>query len=149
MRTNPSRAHWLLLAVGACIAACSGSTSPDRFDLSVHRAEWEEKHIASYQYDYLVTGYFIDYAGRPIRLTVHDGAVESAVYISDGTPVPGGPNSFPTIDQLFDRAAEANAHDLLTGIRYDSRYDFPAEMDIAGSPDASGIIMATNLEPAQ
>lgn len=148
-RMKPRRAYSFAVGVIVCVAAaCSGSTGPDRFDLPIRRAQWEAQHITSYQYDYLVTGYFIVYEDRPVRVVVRDGVVQSAVYIADGEPVPGPTSEWPTIDQLFDRAARASAAGALTGIQYDQRYDFPSEIDISGPPDDSGSLLATNLQPA-
>jgi hypothetical protein len=149
-RTRLRRARRFAAGVIVCFAAgCSGSTSPGNFDLTLHRAQWEAQHITNYQYDYLLTGYFIGYAGRPIRIVVRDGVVQSAVYIADGEPVPLPTSEWPTIDRLFDRAAKANTEGALTGIRYDSQYDFPSQIDISGPPDASGSLYASNLQPAQ
>jgi hypothetical protein len=131
------------------VAGCSASTGPDRLDVPVQRAEWDAQGITNYEYDYLVTGFFIDYAGKPIRLTVRDGAVQSAVFVADSQPTSGPPSSFPTIDQLFDRAEDASAKGLLTGIAFDPHLHFPTEMDIAGPPDASGSVFASNLRPIQ
>ena len=147
-RVRTGRAYWLVAVAGVCLA-CSASTGPDHFDIFVQRSEWEAQHITSYQYDYLVTGYFIVYEGRPVRVVVRDGVVQSAVYIADGEPVPGPTSEWPTIDQLFDRAEAASAAGTLTGITFDSRLHFPTEMDISGPPDASGSVFASNLHPIQ
>jgi hypothetical protein len=146
MRTGRA---YRLVAVAAVCLGCSASTGPDHFYLAVQRSEWEAQHLTSYQYDYLVTGFFIDYAGKPIRLTVHNGEVQSAVFVADSEPILGPASSFPTIDQLFDRAEAASAARTLTGITFDSRLHFPTEMDIAGPPDANGSVFASNLHPIQ
>lgn len=141
---------WIAASAVVCLAAyCRITTGPDHFDqLPIHRAAWEALHITNYQYDYLLTGFFINYAGKPIRIVVRDGAVQSAVFIANGELAPGPTSNWPTIDQLFVRAAQASAAGTLIGIRYDSRYDFPTQIDISGPPDASGSLFATNLEPA-
>ncbi|HET7549738.1 MAG TPA: DUF6174 domain-containing protein [Gemmatimonadaceae bacterium] len=149
--------RWTSL-VARCIAVtlltlvatgCSASTGPDRLDVSVQRAEWNAQGITNYEYDYLVTGFFIAFAGKPIRLTVRNGEVQSAVFIADSEPTLEPASSFPTIDQLFDRAEDAGAEGLLTDIAFDPQLHFPTEMDIAGPPDASGSVFASNLRPIQ
>ena len=149
---RPESRGWHCLAVAAIAAlsmACSGSTGPDRFAVPAHRAEWEAQHIASYQYDYLVTGYFISYEGKPIRIVVRDGEVQSAAFIADTEPLAEPAEFWPTIAELFDRAERASAAGALSGIRYDSLFHFPAEIDISGPPDASGSLFVTNLHPFQ
>jgi len=140
-------ARWFALCVVMLLAvACNDSTSPNGAELTIRRAQWDAQHIASYQYDFLVTGFFINYEGRPIRIVVRDGIVQSAVFIDDGQPASGRPSDWPTIDQLFARAASARTGGALSGIRYDSRYDFPTQIDISGPPDAGGSLFATNFE---
>jgi len=137
------------LTLGAAsLAACSASTGPaGTLDLAQHRARWAAHHLASYRYDYVVTGYFIGYAGHDIRVVVHDGAVQSATDTDDGRTFPSPATYFPTIDQLFDRAMQAEANQSLKGARFDPRLDYPTELDFAGPPDASGSVFASNLQP--
>jgi hypothetical protein len=138
-----------VVAISVVAAGCSASTGPDRFDVPIHRAEWEAQRITNYEYDYLVTGFFIDYAGKPIRITVRGGEVQSARFVADSQPPLVPASSFPTIDQLFDRAEAASAGGTLTGITFDPRFHFPTEMDISGPPDASGSVFASNLHSIQ
>ena len=143
-------ARWFALCVAMLLAvACKDSTSPNGAELTSRRAQWDSQHIANYQYDYLLTGFFINYEGRSIRIVVHDGVVQSAVFIDDGQPTSGRPGDWPTIDQLFDRADSARTGGALSGIRYDSRYGFPTQIDISGPPDAGGSLFATNFEVAR
>lgn len=147
-RVRTGRAYRLVAVAGVCLG-CSASTGPDHFDIFVQRGEWEAQHITSYQYDYVVTGYFIDYVGKPIRLTIRDDEVQSAVFVADSQPILAPASSFPTIDQLFDRAEAASAAGTLTGITFDPQLHFPTQMDISGPPDASGSVFASNLHPTQ
>ena len=129
-------------------AACSASTGPDRtLDLAQHRARWAAHHLASYQYDYEVTGYFIAYAGKEIRIVVRDGAVQSATYVATGEALPTPATYFPTIDKLFDQASTAEASGSLRGAKFDPALDYPTELDFAGPPDASWSVFASNLRP--
>src|SRR5918911_4683304 len=97
-------------ALGAALTLAAGCGGPTRVDadtllaqLRQHRAQWAARGITAYQYDYEVTGFFINYAGHPIRLTVRDGAVQSATSVADGQPLPAPLTEWPTIEQLFDR----------------------------------------------
>lgn len=154
METGVRRRSWVARCIAVTLlsvvaAGCSASTGPDRSDVLVHRAGWAAQGITNYEYDYLVTGFLINYAGKPIRLTVRDGEVRSAVFIADSEPTLGPASSFPTIDQLFDRAEAASAGGTLTGIAFDPHLHFPTEMDISGPPDAGGSVFASNLHPIQ
>jgi hypothetical protein len=147
-RVRTGRAYRLVAVAAVCLG-CSASTGPDHFDLAVQRSEWEAQHITSYQYDYLVTGYFIDYAEKPIRLTIRDDRVQAAVFVADSQSTLVPASSFPTIDQLFDRAEAASAAGTLTHITFDSRLHYPTEMGISGPPDGSGFVLASNLHTIQ
>ncbi len=147
-RVRTGRAYRLVAVAAVCLG-CSASTGPDHFYLAVQRSEWEAQHLTSYQYDYLVTGFFINYAGKPIRVTVQNGVVQSAVFVADSEPISQPASFLPTIDQLFDRAEAASAGGSLTGISFDSRLHFPTEMDLAGPPDDSGSLFASDLHPVQ
>jgi hypothetical protein len=148
MRTRRLRHRPVLAAVFCLVAGCSATTGVSQHELAVRRARWEARGIADYQYDYLVTGFFINYGGRPIRIEVRHGVVQAATFVATGEPVPGQVSEWPTIDQLFDHAAQAARDGRLRGVRFDPRFDFPAEIDLAGPPDASGSLYATNLQPA-
>ena len=154
MNTGARRKPWVARCIAVTVlsvvaAGCSASTGPDRFDVSVQRAEWAAQGITNYEYDYLVTGFFINYAGKPIRLTVRDGEVQSAVFVADSEPTLEPASSFPTIDQLFDRADATSAGGTLTSIAFDPHLHFPTELDIAGPLDASGSVFASNLHRIQ
>lgn len=137
------------LALGALIvgASCGEPTSAPSADLASHRDQWVARRPAAYQYEYGTTGFFNAYAGRRIRLVVRNGAVQSAVDVATGQVVADSVVRWPTIDQLFDQAAQAAAAGTLRGARYDAAYGYPTEVDLAGPPDASGSLMASALAP--
>jgi hypothetical protein len=132
--------------LASAVLACrdpAGPTSPD--EIAVHRARWSARHLTKYQYDYKLTGFFINFAGRPIRVTVIDGAVTGAQDLTTNQQMPEPPSTWPTIDQLFDQAEHASEAGTLRSIRFDPTFDFPAQMDLAGPPDASGSVFASGL----
>ena len=147
----------LLLPLAPIAAACSDPTAACRDDPRSHctgpgdltqlRAQWHTHNLTDYQYDYRLTGFFISYAGHPIRITVRHGAVQSAIYVETGKPLPEPLNAWPTVDALFDEVARAAQAGDLIGVRYDPRLGFPTEIDLAGPPDASGSVFASNLQP--
>lgn len=138
------------LAASALIllAACSDPTGNSSTDVSSHRARWLSHGLTKYTYHYKVTGFLISYAGHDIHIVVINGVVQSATDITTGQPAPGAPSSWPTIDKLFDEAAQAAADGSLRGARFDATLDYPTELDLAGPPDASGSIFASQLIPA-
>ena len=154
MEAGVRRKSWVARCIAVTIlslvaAGCSASTGPDRPDLLVQRAEWDAKRITSYEYDYLVTGFFINYAGKPIRVTVQNGEVQSAVFVADSEPISEPASFLPTVNELFDRAEAASTRGALTRISFDPRLHFPTEMDLAGPPDGSGALFVSNLHPIQ
>jgi hypothetical protein len=47
---------------------------------------------------------------------------------------------------LFERAAQAVRVKALSAITYDPVFDYPTRMDLAGPPDASGSVFASDLQ---
>jgi len=116
-------------------------------DVLAHRAVWDTHALTDYSYQYELTGFYINYAGHPIRLNVRRDTVQSAVFVATGLPVPGSQAAFPTIDALFDQAEAAALGHSLNAVVYDPRLGFPIRMDLAGPPDASGSVLASDLQP--
>jgi Family of unknown function (DUF6174) len=128
--------------------ACGQPTAPSRDDVIAHHASWSTHGLTKYSYVYEETGYFICCTeGQQIRLVVINSVVASAVFLATSQPVPGSPSSFPTIDALFERAAQAAGVKALSAITYDPVFDYPTRIDLAGPPDASGSVFASDLQP--
>jgi len=144
MRPRPRLAAMLLLP--ALLAACRDPTGAGG-DVSRHRARWAAHAIASYQYDYELAGFFINFAGRRVRVEVRDGAVRSATDVATGRPMPQELATWPTVDRLFDTAERAAAAGSLRAVRYDPTYDYPTLLELDGPPDASGSVTASGLVP--
>ena len=126
-------------------ATCTGMTGPDG-DVGGHRARWQARRITTYQFDFHQSGFFIACTGPSVRVHVTAGVVDSATDLATGQPV-NSLTCWPTIDQLFDRAAQAQQANSLTDIQYDPALDYPTHIEIAGLPDASGSYSASNLQP--
>lgn len=50
------------------------------------------------------------------------------------------------VPTLYDPALAALAGGTLTSITFDTVFNYPTRMDLAGPPDASGSILASHLE---
>lgn len=148
MRPRRSLRLSILIAVGLLAAGCGHDvTAPGVTAIAAHRARWTAHALTRYAYDYRVVGTNISTAGKLIHLVVIDGTVNSATIASTGESAPGAPGSWPTIDALFDEAdAAARAHGL-DGIVFDASLDYPAELDLAGPPDAARSEFASGVQP--
>ena len=137
----------LLLSAATVLfaAGCTGATDPGG-TLALHRARWQARGIASYRFDFHQTGFFITCTGPLVRLHVTAGVIDAATDQSTGQPLPVN-GCWPTIDQLFDRAAQAEQVGSLTSIDYDPTLDYPTRIEFAGPPDASGSDFVSNLQP--
>lgn len=127
------------------IAGCHEPTSVQSSELTLRRARWTEHGLTSYEYDYRLTGFFIQFAGDRIHLVVRDGAVQSATDLTTGQTLAVAPQQWPTIDDLFDDAQRAADSGSLTRALFDDTLDYPSELDFAGPPDASGSVFAAGL----
>ncbi len=144
--------------LAAVLAACShATTGPDAptprpgttgsANVVVSRARWDSFHFRDYSYVYLQTGFFITFTGHQVRVVVKADSVTAVRDAVTGDSVPWSPQTFPTIDQLFDRAIAADSAGLLSGIAYDSVYGYPTRIDFAGPPDASGSVFVSAFTP--
>jgi uncharacterized protein DUF6174 len=124
------------------LPGCGTLTELKTLDLNRHRAAWEAQGLTDYSYVYELDGFLINYAGKPIRLEVRQDTVRSAVVIATGDTLAG---HWPTIDDLFDQAAEAQHDDILKAITFDPVLSYPVRMDLSGPPDASGSVLAGQL----
>ncbi|HET7190089.1 MAG TPA: DUF6174 domain-containing protein [Gemmatimonadaceae bacterium] len=140
-RLRGSLAALALLA----LAGCHDPTSVQSSELAARRARWVAHGLTSYEYDYMLTGFFIQFAGHRIHLVVRDGAVQTATDLTTGQVLAVSPQRWPTIDDLFDDAQRAADSGSLSRVLFDGTLDYPAEIDIAGPPDASGAVFATGL----
>lgn len=140
---NPFR---ILTAALLTAAACSNILTSNRSaDVETMYARWQARHVASYDYEFDQGGFFNE-CPRPVHAYVHADVVDSATVLATGQPVPGGLLAcVPTIDGLFRSALGAAHNGALTRIRYDATLSFPADIDIAGPPDASGWLQASKL----
>jgi len=146
-RRVPRRPFPVLAALALLAAAsCKAPTADDGTQLALHRTQWEAHGITSYQFDYLVTGFFIAWEGRHIRIVVRGDTVNAATFVDTGEPA-GSLTTWPTIDELFDQAQRAAAAGTLRDARFDAQLDYPSEIDLAGPPDASGSLIVTQLQP--
>jgi hypothetical protein len=135
------------LTAAALFAACTDVASPlPAGDVAMHRAQWDAQRIATYQFDFHESGYFIACTGPNVRVHVTAGAVDGATDLATGQSLTST-GCWPTIDQLFDRARAAEQAGSLTSIEYDPVRAYPTRIQIAGPPDASGAYVASNLQP--
>ena len=146
-RRVPRRPFPVLAALALLAGtSCKAPTDDDGTHVALHRAQWEAHGITSYQFDYLVTGFFIAWEGRHVRIVVRGDTVNAATFVDTGEPA-GELTVWPTIDKLFDRAQQAAAAGTLRDVRFDPQLDYPSEIDLAGPPDASGSLIVTQLQP--
>lgn len=141
-RRRGSLAALALLMLAGCR---HDPTSVQSSELAARRAQWAAHGLTSYEYDYRLTGFFIQFAGDRIHLVVRDGAVQSATDLTTGQSMTVAPGRWPTIDDLFDQAEAAANAGALTRVLFDGQLDYPTEMDVSGPPDASGSVFAAGL----
>lgn len=144
-RSSVHRRGTVIVLALLLIAGCHEPTSVQSSELALRRARWEAHGLTSYEYDYRLTGFFIQLAGHQIHLVVRGGAVQSATDLTTGQVLAVAPQQWPTIDDLFDDAQRAADSASLTRVLFDGTLDYPSEIDIAGPPDASGAEFATEV----
>jgi len=128
------------------VLACASPAGPSLADLQQAQAQWASHHLTRYAYRYETDGFLIAYQGQTLRLVVINDTVRSAQFVATNDSVPVDPGTLPTIDGLFANAATALQEGRLTDAQFDPSFGFPSRLAIAGPPDASGVITASDIE---
>jgi hypothetical protein len=141
-------ARLLLVGLVAELAGCRSSpTVPSLADLQQAQVAWQAHHLTRYAYRYMTTGFLNTLDGRAIRLVVLADTVRSAQFVANNDSVPVVPALLPTIDALFALAISARAGGTLVSVQFDSALAYPTRLQLSGPPDASGVIVASDIEP--
>jgi hypothetical protein len=134
------RSATLLLGLIA-LMACSDSSGPNTSQIQAQQASWRSHFIRDYQYLYEQTGF-----NKTIRVIVLGDTVRGASDTLTGDSIPIAWGVVPTVDGLFSMALGAADGGTLSTIQFDQALGYPRRIDIAGPPDASGSIFASNLQ---
>ncbi len=113
----------LLLAVG-----CASET-PAQDQTSAALTTWQSKGFATYSFTWKSDCECID-SGRQIRVSVANGAVTSALYLDNETPVgDDARGGLMTIEGIFAKVQDAYATNAdLVDVRFDPSLGFPASV---------------------
>jgi hypothetical protein len=103
--------------------------------------------LTRYAYRYETIGFFSALDGQAIRLVVLADTVRSAQFVATNDSVPGAAASLPTINALFAMAITARENGRLVDAQFESTLGYPTRLEFSGPPDASGIIVASDIEP--
>lgn len=136
------------MAVVAFVAACTTSpTAPSLTEIENAQAAWAGHNLTRYVYQYETQGFFNAFDGHVMRIVVIGDTVRSAQFVATNDTVPMATTLFPTVDGLFAQAIAAEKAGTLVSITFDSTFGFPSRIQTSGLPDASGVTLASNLEP--
>jgi hypothetical protein len=136
-----------LLGAIVAVAGCGASpTGPTITEIQQQQAAWATHNLTRYAYQYMTTGFSTALDGHAMRLVVLGDTVRSAQFVATNDSVPVAPSTLPTIDALFGLAISAAENGTLVSAQFDSALGYPRRLQISGLPDASGVIVATNIE---
>jgi Family of unknown function (DUF6174) len=137
-----------LLAPALLLPACGGPTAPSVVEIEQAQARWATHRLTRYVYDFETSGFFNTLDGKTIHLVIIADTVRSAVFAATGDPVPVPAATLATVDTLFARALAARDAGALMSAEFDPQLGYPTRLQISGPPDASGAILASNLQLA-
>jgi hypothetical protein len=134
-----------LVGLLAGLATCRSSpTAPSLSDIQRAEAEWTTHNLTRYAYRYKTIGGFSALDGQAIRLVVLGDTVRSAQFVATNDSVPVA--FLPTINALFTLAIARRAEDRLVAAQFDSTFGYPRRLELSGPPDASGVVVASDIE---
>jgi hypothetical protein len=139
----------LALVLTLAAAACSGND-----DLGVlvdpqpvqgvagnaaqQRQVWKGKGIDDYRFAYSRLCFCLQRG--TVQVTVRDGRVTDVRQVESGQPVPREAwGEFPTVDQLFDGIAAAQARNDYTAIAFHPTLGYPVEAEIGTLANDAGV----------
>jgi hypothetical protein len=135
----------LLVGLLTSLATCRSSpTAPSLSDIQKAEAEWTTHNLTRYAYRYETTGGFSTLDGQAIRLVVLGDTVRSAQFVATSDSVPVA--FLPTINTLFTLAITRREEGRLVAAQFDSTFGYPARLEFSGPPDASSVIVASDIE---
>jgi hypothetical protein len=116
-----------LLASGAI--SCSNPLGPEQSELDHARVRWESRLPVLYEFRFQRGCFCPPEIVRPVRITVSNGVVISAVDPDTNEPVDPPLNGFPTIDDLFDEIQDAIDRDAARiDATYDESFGYPVQV---------------------
>lgn len=114
----------VLFAVAA--TGCSDPLGPEQSELERARAMWEAHAPVLYQFQLQRACFCPRAYVRPVRITVSDGVVVSAVDPATNKPLDPPSDGFPTVDDLFDEIQDAIDRDAdAIDTAYDAAFGYP------------------------
>jgi hypothetical protein len=135
----------LLVGLLTGLATCRSSpTAPSLSDIQRAEAEWTTHNLTRYAYRYETIGGFSALDGQAIRLVVLGDTVRSAQFVATNDSVPVA--FLPTINALFTLAITRRAEGRLVAAQFDSIFGYPRRLELSGPPDASGVVVASDIE---
>jgi hypothetical protein len=137
------------LAVFGSSCASSPQTSPEVKALTTARNQFKGTPRASYTFTWQMACFCSPTVSQPIRITVADGAIASAVYVDTQQPVDASIRGLlKTIDEVFaliQQAIDADYDEV--SVSYDSQVGFPSRVSLNqnGVPDAGTHLTLTGF----
>lgn len=121
-----------LVAGLAFASACTSTPSPEEQQLESALATWSDHSSYDYSFTWRQSCECSPDTVRPIRITVHNDAITSAVYVDTQLPVdPTVGNHLLTIDGVFARIQDAIAGGAYAvSVLYDANVGHPTSVGI-------------------
>ena len=115
------------------LVACGAQLNNEQAALTTqqHYEHWlsmsEDYQITFQQQCYCLPEYL-----QPMRLTVRDNKLISAIFVNDGSPVPAAMlKDLPTVKEIFETVIEAELRPAeIIKIEFDQQHHYPTKVDI-------------------
>ncbi|HEY0016985.1 MAG TPA: DUF6174 domain-containing protein [Longimicrobium sp.] len=132
-----------LIAAALVLAACdmpteSQNPTPVPGEPSVQRQVWERQDIDDYRYVYGRACFCVDLPLVSVR--VRDGQVVDVRVASTGRPLDRDRwDEIPTVDQVFDFIAQAEARDEAADVKYHPTLGYPMRVMLGTLANDAGV----------
>lgn len=134
----PGRLMGILMLL-VSLGACRESTGPDPVsgELSPYQKLWQAQGMDDYQFTYARACFCTPEDQEPVRITVRGDRVVSVASLKMGEK--RGTLSYPTVDGLFDRLADAMQSGTHAEAKYHPRLGYPMQAVIGTLANDAGV----------
>ncbi len=134
--------RWGLMLAASVMVGCGKAATEPTVNyqplIAAAQIKWTANRPVNYSYDYLLSGYFVSFADRTIRVQVRGDTVSAIATVDSGPALVLQRSWFTTIDGLFAKLSTEARNGTIVAAIFDPTLGYPVAYSTSGPADASG-----------